>query len=165
MKAVANSSVLIALSTIGQLSLLEKRFAEGVLIPEAVWREVVEAGGGRPGAEEVRAAEWIRRRIVDDQDYVNLLCAELDVGEAEAIVLARQEQADVVVLDEKEARRAARRLGLRVLGTIGVLIWARRRGLISSLGTHLRTLQEQGGFRISQELYREAIRQVGEADS
>ena len=119
MKAVSDSSVLIALSTIGQLSVLKHRFTEGILIPEAVWREVVEAGADRPGAREVRAAGWIQRRSVRDQVYVRFLCTELDTGEAEAIVLARQEQADVVLLDEKEARRVARRLEMRVLGTVG----------------------------------------------
>ena len=152
MKAVSNSSVLIALSGIGQLSLLERRFVEGVLIPDAVWHEVVEVGGDRPGAVEVQATTWIRRRSVEDQDYVRLLCAELDTGEAEAIVLARQEQADIVLLDEKEARRVARRLGMHMLGTVGLLIWARREGLIPSLREQLRALREEGGFRLSQEL-------------
>ncbi|MDH7486383.1 MAG: hypothetical protein QHJ81_08940 [Anaerolineae bacterium] len=84
MKVVANSSVLIALSTIGQLLLLKRRFPQGILIPEAVWHEVVEAGGDRPGAKEIRTASWIQRRIVRDQDFVKLLCAQLDMGEAEA---------------------------------------------------------------------------------
>lgn len=96
-------------------------------------------------------------------NVVLLLSSELDAGEAEAIVLARQEQADVVLLDEKEARRIARRLGIRVLGTVGLLIWARRKGLISNLSAELKLLQEQGGFRLSKELCLEALRQVGEA--
>lgn len=165
MKAVSNSSVLIALSAIGQLSLLKHRFAERVLIPKAVWHEVVEAGGNRPGALETRTAGWIQRRSVEDQDYVRLLCTDLDRGEAEAIVLARQEQADVVLLDEKEARRTALRLGMHVLGTVGLLIWARRHGLIPSLSAQLEALQEQGGFRLSRELCLEALRQVGEANN
>lgn len=164
MKAVANSSVLIALSGISQFSLLKQRFAEGILIPNAVWHEVVETGGSRPGVMEIQAAAWIRRRTVKDQDYVRLLCAELDAGEAEAIALARQEQADVVLLDEKEARRVARRLGMHVLGTVGLLIWAKREGLIPSLREELQALQEKGGFRLSQELCIAALRDVGEAE-
>ena len=163
MKAVSNSSVLIALSSIGQLSLLKQRFFEGVLIPDAVWHEVVEVGGGRPGAVEVQGSGWIQRRSVEDQDHVRLLCAELDIGEAEAIVLARQEQADVVLLDEKEARRVVRRLGMHVLGTVGLLIWARREGLVPSLREQLQALQEEGGFRLGQELCLAALCQVGEA--
>lgn len=165
MKVVANSSVLIALSAIGRLSLLLERFPDGLLIPDAVWREVVETGRGRPGAPEVREASWIQRRAVRDWDYVRLLCTELDAGEAEAIALARQEQADVVLLDEKEARRVARRLGMRVLGTVGLLIWARQQGLIQNLREELQTLQERGGFRLSQEIYLAALREVGETES
>lgn len=165
MKAVSNSSVLIALSSIGQLSLLKQRFAEGILISEAVWQEVVDAGGARPGAGEVRAANWIQQRSVRDRDYVRLLCAELDTGEAEAIVLALQEQADVVLLDEKEARRVASRLKMHVLGTVGLLIWARRQELIPSLSEQLKTLQEEGGFRLSQGLCLAALHQAGEANN
>jgi predicted nucleic acid-binding protein len=51
---------------------------------------------------------------------------ELDEGEAEAIALCREQQAELVLLDEKDARRVVRRLGLAVLGTVGVLIWAKR---------------------------------------
>ena len=163
MKAVADSSVLIALSSIGQLSILKRRFVGGVLIHDAVWHEVVEVGGERPGAVEVQESVWIQRRSVKDRDYVSLLCVELDAGESEAIVLARQEQADVVLLDEKEARRVARRLGIHVLGTVGLLIWARRHGLIPSLREQLRALREEGGFRLSWELCLAALRRVGEA--
>ena len=53
MKAVTNSSGLIALSSIGQLELIHQRFPDGVLLPKAVWKEVVETGAGRPGAEQV----------------------------------------------------------------------------------------------------------------
>jgi predicted nucleic acid-binding protein len=162
MKAVANSSVLIALSSIGQLSLLKRRFPDGVLVPEAVWREIVEFGGGRPGAKQVQAADWLQRCKARDQDYVRLLCAELDTGEAEAIVLTRQERGDVVLLDEKAARRVAHRLGMDVLGTVGLLIWAKRQGLFPSLRKQLQALQDEGGFRLSQELCLAALRQVGE---
>ena len=53
MKVVADASVLIGLSSIQKLDMLHERFPEGVLVPPAVWKEVVEEGGGRPGAREV----------------------------------------------------------------------------------------------------------------
>ena len=164
MKAVVNSSVLITLSSIGQLRLLQHRFTGGVLIPDAVWDEVVETGSGRPGALEVQTASWIQRRRVRDQDYVKLLRTELDAGEAEAIALAREERAEVILLDEKEARRVARRLGMRVLGTVGLLIWARREGSLPNLRELLQTLQEQGGFRLSREICAAALHAAGEAE-
>ena len=70
MSVVANSSVLIALSTVGKLDLVVRRFPEGILIPQAVWQEVVEAGKGQSGAAEVASAEWIAVCEVKDKSQV-----------------------------------------------------------------------------------------------
>ncbi len=101
LKAVSNSSVLIALSRIGQLSLLNQRFPDGVLLPEAVWHEVVRSGAGQPGAEEVASATWFTVSKVANQSLVSLLQIELDAGEAEAIALFLEEPVDAILLDEK----------------------------------------------------------------
>jgi hypothetical protein len=113
---------------VGQVGLLPRRFAEGVLVPQAVWQEVVETGKGQPGSEEVASASWVVVREVRDEALVSLLRGELDAGEAEAIALAREEQVPLVLLDEKDARRVARRMNLRVLGT-GVF-WYGPNGLV-----------------------------------
>ena len=165
MRAVTNSSVLISLASIGQLSLLSYRFPDGIFVASAVWKEVVKTGLGQPGADEVASASWIDRYDVRDRDFVSLLCAELDEGEAETIALARQENIPVVLLDEKDARQVARRLNLQVLGTVGLLIWGKRAGHISSLRHSLDILRTQGGFRLSQSLYEEALKAVGESTS
>ncbi len=162
MRAVSNSSVLIALSTIGQLSLLDRRFPDGVLLPQAVWREVVETGAGQPGAQEVASASWLSIRAVTDTALVSLLKMELDEGEAEAIALFCEEPVEALLLDEKNARRVARRLSFPMLGTIGVLIWAKQIGLIPTLKEQLDALQTQGKFRLSQSVYQEALSRVGE---
>lgn len=162
MKAVSNTSVLISLSTIGQLSLLPDRFPDGVLVPPAVWKEVVEHGEGRPGAHEVAGVNWITVCNVKSREIVQLLEMELDEGEAEAVVLAHEIGAEVVLLDERDARRAAKKLGLRVLGTLGILIWAKRVGKLPSLREALDALQNQARFRISRALYERALREVGE---
>lgn len=154
--------IFIGLSSIGQLPLLYKRFPGGVLIPPAVWREVVEQGRGRPGAREVAEADWITVRDVTALEIVQLLQTELEEGEKEAIALAHEVGAEVVLLDERDARQAAKRLNLRVLGTIGVLIWAKRTGEITSLRRALDALQTQAKFRISQRLYEWALGEVGE---
>lgn len=162
MKAVADSSIFIALSLIGQLALLPRRFPGGILVPPAVWREVVETGRGQRGAAEVATASWVAVRQVKDQGLVSLLRSELDEGEAEAIALAREEQVPVILLDEKDARRIARRLNLQVLGTVGLLIWAKRVGAMASLQEQLDTLRTLGKFRLSESVYEEALRAVGE---
>ena len=162
MIAVADASVLIALSSLGRIELLRERFPEGLVVPPAVWREVVEEGQGRAGAETVRTADWIRLEQAADRDYIGLLSSTLDQGEAEAIALAHERHADCVLLDEKAARLAAKQLGLRVLGAVGVLIWARRSGRLLNLSEELRRLREDVGFRLSDSVVQQALRHAGE---
>jgi len=162
LRAVSNSSVLISLSIIGQLDLLHKRFPDGIFIPAAVWHEVVESAQGRSGAKQVAAARWIEVVSIADTDFVTMLQASLDTGEAEAIVLAREQNISIVLLDEKDARKVAKKLGLSVLGAVGILIWAKRAGIIANLRPQLDALQQQGGFRLSRALHLEALAAVGE---
>lgn len=86
---VSNASPLINLARIGHLTLLQAVYGE-LVIPQAVWEEVVVAGAGQPGAEEVRRADWIRVCPVTDHHLVNALRQDLDAGEAEAIALAAE---------------------------------------------------------------------------
>ena len=164
MKVVSNSSILIALSRIGQFDLLSQRFEEGILIPQEVWHEVVETGNGRSGANEVRVANWITVRKIKNSPLLALLSTELDKGESEAIALSIEEQADIILLDERSARRKAVSLGLTVLGTVGVLIWAKRVGLIENLRLQLNTLQTTGHFHLSRTVYKQALQSVGEIE-
>lgn len=162
MKVISNSSVLIALSGISQLELLHQRFPEGVIIPNAVWKEVVEAGHGRIGARKVANAEWITIREIRSHSFAIALQASLDQGEAEVIALGQEIEADLLLLDEKSARNVAIRLQYPVLGTIGLLIWAKRLGMIPNLGDQLALLHVEGGFHLSKTLYEYALQQVGE---
>ena len=82
----------------------------------------------KPGAKILKEAEWITVIEPSNKALVNMLLDFLDEGEANAIALAREINADLVLLDEKEARRIARRLGLKILGTLGILILAKRKG-------------------------------------
>lgn len=162
MKIVSDASVLIGLSSIGKLRLLQERFPQGLLIPEAVRREVVDEGEGRPGTREISQAKWIEVQRVGDSRIVDLLRTEFDEGEAEAIALAHEVGAEIILLDERDARRAAKRMNLKVLGTVGVLIWARKVGKVMTLKEQLDALREYGKFRISQALYERALHEVGE---
>ena len=83
MSIVSNASPLINLARIGKLDLLRHLYGE-LVIPEAVWREVVIEGEGQPGADEIKAATWIKRQLVTNRQLVQALRQELDVGEAEA---------------------------------------------------------------------------------
>ncbi|MBD2484318.1 DUF3368 domain-containing protein [Planktothrix sp. FACHB-1365] len=162
MKAVSNSSVLIALSSIGQLELLNQRFSDGVFIPQAVWKEVVETGSGRPGANQVANASWLTICPVNNLNLVSLLRLELDEGESEAIALSLEQPNSAILLDEKNARGVAKRMNLSPLGTVGILIWAKQNRLISTLKEQLDALQTVGKFRLSYSVYQEALKNVGE---
>lgn len=162
MIAVSNSSVLIALSSIGQLELIHQRFPDGVIIPQAVWKEVVETGAGRVGAEQVAKASWLTISSVSNMNLLSLLRLELDEGESEAIALFIEQPNQAILLDEKNARRVAKQMNLPVLGTIGILIWAKQNGLIPNLKEQLDALQSIGNFRLSNLIYQEAIKKVGE---
>jgi uncharacterized protein len=164
LRAISNSSVLIALSSIGQLPILTQRFLGGILIPQAVWREVVETGAGRAGATEVAAGlnVWLTVQDVKNKTLIPVLQQDLDHGEAEAIALMLEQPSSALLLDEKKARQVARRMSLPILGTLGLLIWAKRQGAIVNLKEQLDALRTVAKFRLSQQVYDEALRQVGE---
>jgi len=94
---------------------------------------------------------------------VQALQQELDAGEAEAIVLALETRAELLLMDEHLGRETARHLGLRHTGLIGVLIEAKRKGLISKVKPHLDALRDVAGFRVSDALYRRVLQDEGEA--
>lgn len=163
MTVICDSSVLIALSSIDMLNLLQYICKnESLFIPKAVWNEVVTEGKDRPGALEVAASGWIKVKEVKNQWIVKVLVTQLDYGEAEVIALALEMGARLVLLDEKEAREFARKLGLKVLGTIGLLIWAKKEGIIDNLKVYLDALQMKAGFRVSQQLYKQVLKEVNE---
>jgi len=143
---------------IGRIELL-RRFSS-LYVPPAVWQEVVEQGGSRPGVTEIRDAResgWLRVVEPSNSALVRLLKQELHAGEAESIVLAIEVRPDVLLLDEAEARRIAGLYDLPVTGIIGLLIQAKREGLVSSLAEEMNRLREQGNFRIHDALYRRVL--------
>jgi len=161
---VCDSSTLIHLTSIGRLALLQT-FYQQITIPPAVWHEVVEQGAGRAGAREVAEAcqaGWIDLLAPTDEPLIHLLRRDLDAGESEALALALERHADLILLDESEARRTAERYGLAKTGVIGLLIRARREGLVDSLRAELDRLQIQGGFWIEAALYKQVLASIGE---
>jgi uncharacterized protein len=146
---IADSSCLIGLARIDRLTLLKDLFTE-ILVPDAVYREVVDQGAGRPGADAVRAAPWIRCQHVKDQLAVRTLRVNrLGLGECEAIVLALECGANFLILDDAKARRAALALDLPVVGTVAVLHKAAEKGLLRDLDGALARLR-QAGFHFVQ---------------
>lgn len=162
MSVVSNASPLINLARIGQLDLLQQLYGE-LTIPEAVWREVVVAGAGQPGAEEIETASWIRVQSATNRQLVQALRQELDAGEAEAIALALEVDPEFLLMDEHLGRETALHMGVRCVGLIGVLIEAKRKGLVNSIQLLLNMLRDVAGFRISEALYEQVLQDEGES--
>jgi len=161
MSVVSNASPLISLARIGKLNLLHQLYDE-LFIPEAVWHEVVIEGVGQPGADEVKAASWIKTQSVTNTPLVHALRQELDAGEAEAIALTLETPAELLLMDERVGREVARHLGLRYTGLIGVLVEAKHKGVLSAVKPQLDELRNIAGFRISDALYVRVLQDEGE---
>jgi len=161
MSVVSNASPLINLARIGRLELLPQLYGE-LIVPEAVWHEVVVEGAGQPGAEEIEAASWIQVQQTKNRELVLALRQELDAGEAEAIALALETEADFLLMDEHLGRETAVHMGARCVGLIGIFVEAKRRGLVSEIRPLLNALRDVAGFWVSETLYRRVLRDEGE---
>jgi predicted nucleic acid-binding protein len=139
--AVSDSSPLVVLAKLGCLDLLHMLFPQ-VYISEEVYREVVISGAGLPGASEVAKAEWIEVKQL--QNRADLLVAQgkhaLGIGEISAILLAKQINANTVLLDDRHARKLAAAEGMYVQGSVGLLETLYLRGHLADLRDAFRQL-------------------------
>ncbi len=155
---VSNTTPLISLLKLSRLDILNKLY--GVIsIPTAVFQEI-EAGKSKKYYNDLSKIEWIDIVEIQDKQAVKYFL-DLDSGEAEAIVLATEINADLIILDEKLGRFHAKHADLNVTGTIGILIKAKKKGLIKELRPILNELTNKDVW-ISEKLIKEILIQVGE---
>jgi predicted nucleic acid-binding protein len=147
-EAVTNSACLIGLERIGRLDLLPQVFST-VFAPPMV-------------AKEVQAPlSWLRVQAVQNTATVAILKTQMDAGEAETIALAMELEDILLILDDKKARRVAQQLNLKVIGTVGMLLRAKRQGIITEVKPFISALI-QADFRISQRIIQKALQLSGE---
>jgi predicted nucleic acid-binding protein len=158
---ISNTSPIVNLATVGQLELLHQLYGQ-VIIPPAVFREIAVSGAGQPGAADIEAFDWIETLAVKDRAMVTSLQLEVDEGEAEAIVLAVELNADLLLIDERIGRAVASRLGLNFIGLLGLLIEAKRKGLVFAVKPILDDLIGRSGYWITRELYDSVLNAAGE---
>lgn len=139
---VVNTSPWITLSICGQISLLEKLYAD-VYIPHYVKEEIMAGGKQEIGVKELKTSHWLKIEKVSDINKVALLY-ELEEGEAEVIVLAKEKGIKQVLIDEKVARLHAKVLGLKVIGTLGLLLKAKKKGLLTSIKPSILKILDNG---------------------
>ncbi len=160
MIVVSDASPIINLAIIGRLDFLRSLYGN-VIIPQAVQDEVSAALPGKIKGE-FKKLKWIETKQTTNRTSVLALELELDKGEAEAITLALEINADLLLIDERKGRLVANRFGLRFIGLLGVLIEAKQKGLVSTVGPLMDELISRAGFWISPKLYNQVLEQVGE---
>ena len=157
--AIADSGPLISLARIYQIDLLPSLFSK-ILVPIEVWNEVTVNGHDLPGAKEICQAKWI---VVQKTDplLIKPLSILLDPGEAAAIAMAQTIPDSMVLLDDSRARKIAKRLNIRQIGTVGVLLRAKRMGLIQAIKPYLEDLVKKGIY-LRQELVDAVLAEANE---
>ncbi|OEU78423.1 MAG: hypothetical protein BA873_14015 [Desulfobulbaceae bacterium C00003063] len=158
---VSNSSPIMNLAIIGQLHLIQELFGE-IIIPKEVRAELIIEGKGKPGTNEIEKAKWIKVAKVKNDSLVKMLTKDLDVGESAAIALAIERKANLLLLDETDARNLAEFYNLTKTGVIGILIRAKKRSLIKEIKPMLEKLRTQAHFWIKPDLYDAILTEIGE---
>ncbi len=158
LKIVSNTTPLISLLKLARLDILKDLYGE-ISIPTAVYNEI-EAGKHKSYYKDLSKVSWIKIIQIKDEQAVKYFL-DLDSGEAEAIVLATEINADLIILDEKLGRFHAKHADLTITGTIGVLIKAKKQGLIKELKPLLNELTNKDVW-LSEKLINEILTQIGE---
>lgn len=161
MTTVSNTSPISNLAKVGRLDLLQQLYGV-ILIPGAVNEELLDKRAGEIVITAVQSAIWLEIDSVQNQQLVNQLRNRVNVGEAEAIVLALEVQANRLLIDERLGRQAATSLGLKITGVLGILLLAKRQNLIKAARPIMDDLITQANFRISNQLYADVLSAAGE---
>jgi uncharacterized protein len=155
---VSDASPLIALSSVDRLDLMQLLF-DTVIIPVSVRDEIM----GAAAKITVNLPSFIRVEPVAAELPVRFLKLNLHAGESEAISLALERDIQGIILDDKQAREIAAELGLKVIGTLGLLILARRKGFLSEVRPLMAQIIERVNFRIAPSVLNRALSLIDEA--
>jgi predicted nucleic acid-binding protein len=156
MIVVSDTSALSNLAIADHLWLLEAIY-QTVIIPDLVASEL--AAANNPTISAILQLGWIQIQSLGNPQLADQLQQErgLDAGEANAIALALELQADDLLIDERLGRQEAVRLGLSIIGILGILLVAKQRSLIPQVQPILDTLINEAGFRVSSQLYQRVL--------
>ncbi len=158
---ISDTTPIVVLDAIGLLDLMFHIFEE-VTIPLAVDAEL-SAGLSIPGRREALARPWLKRVALQVPASPGQYGRDVDAGETEAIALFLEHDAELLLVDDGPARRTAKRFGIKHMGTAGILIAAKKQGLVSSVGDNLRELRDEHGFFLGNAAMRRILELAGEA--
>ncbi|MCD8148217.1 MAG: DUF3368 domain-containing protein [Clostridiales bacterium] len=158
-RVIVNSTPLIVLCGIGQLELLRKLYGE-IHIPLAVYKEVT-AKTDSACIQIKKSRNWVHVDTIKDLSEKKMYRAKLHDGEVEVMILAQEQKADLLIIDDNAAKKTAKYLGLTVTGTLGVLLKARKEGFIQEIRPLLSEMK-RNGFYISNGVEKLVLESAGE---
>ncbi len=158
-RVIINSSPLIVLFKSQQAELIPQLFSE-ILVPEAVWNEITAADQNDVASRQLPTTPWVRR--VEISTVVPEVAAwDLGKGESEVLSLSLTTPDCAAIVDDRAARRCSQTLGIITLGTGGILILAKQRGLIPTVSSRIQALRD-AGLWLSDDLVNLLKQQAGE---
>lgn len=162
MIVISDTTPLISLLKIGKLELLESLFHE-ILVPQAVYEELTSNPEFDDEASQVKNCRFIRQVKVGNTESVRLLqrAVGIDRGESEAIIYTDECHADLLLMDEAKARLVAKQMGLKIMGTIGILLTAYDEGLVQKEDIlACIDVMRRTGRHISEKLYKQLVEKL-----
>jgi predicted nucleic acid-binding protein len=161
LNVVSNTTPILSLLKIGKLDLLKALYGT-ISIPQAVYRELM-AGKDKEFYTDLSKIDWIKTGKIHSEN-ARLYLFDLDDGEAETLILAQEQQADLVIIDEKCGRRYAKQMNIPITGTIGILLKAKEKGLIDTIEPILKELIAKNSW-LSSGLISKALHMADEIEN
>ena len=158
MLVISDTSPITNLLQIDQLDLLWLLY-QTIIVPESVYEELIVI---HSQAKHVKTTEWIKIHSIDNVELYQELLQKVDRGEAEAMVLALELQADLLIIDEQIGRSVAEDLGINITGVLGILVKAKEEGLIQEVRVYMEQLRDKAAFRIHPNLFGAILKMVDE---
>lgn len=159
-KVIVNTTPLIALCHVGQLTVLQKLYGE-IMIPKAVYQELSAKEDSICRKQVDSSLDWIHVESIENEMAKAMYKTQLHEGEVEVMILAKEKCADVVIIDDANAKKHAKYLGLPVTGTLGVLVKAKKQGHIKELKPIIQEMVDKHIY-ISEGLIKLCLEQVDE---
>lgn len=158
MVVISDTTAITNLIRIDLLFILPELYGQ-IIIPKAVYDELSEYSNQK---EIIDNSPWIETVQITASELLNKLTGKIDKGEAEAIVLAIELTPDYLIIDELKGRKIAKAYDIEIIGLLGILVLAKKHGLIENVGKYLERLKNEIGFRISEELYKIILKESDE---
>jgi len=155
LKVVSDTSPLIAFNALDKVHILKRLFGE-IIITKGVYEELKQEG------KEFSLEKWILVKELKNRDVFRALRLSLDYGESEAIAFYLENRMDLLIVDDKEARKVSRGIDINVMGTVGILILAKKKGLLSLIKDEMECLEKKIDFRLSSSIKKRVLQEVGE---